>query len=155
MITDNLISIIDQDTRESIAPPINIINDNIKAKNIQIFNPSRPTYILSTNTDAQLNNILRELEYMVTWSIESLFFVVDFTDKNYCVNASRVLRILWKKELLSSFFACSEPDSDKIWLYTFNPYAPHAPHPWEEAKTVDKPDSRWTLYKRSYINGTY
>ncbi|XP_057324944.1 uncharacterized protein LOC130667412 [Microplitis mediator] len=152
VLTDNLISIIDQDTRKSIASPINVINDKFKAKNIQIFNPSRPTYILSTNSNEQLDTFLREFESMVTWSIESLFFIVDFTDNNYCINASKVLQILWKKELLSSLFVCSEPDSDKIWLYTFNSYAPHAPHPWEEVKTVEKPDSRWTLYKRPYIN---
>ncbi|XP_057324945.1 uncharacterized protein LOC130667413 [Microplitis mediator] len=152
VLTDNLISIIDQDARKSITSTIIVINNKFKAKNIQTFNPSRPTYILSTDSNEQLDTFLREFESMVTWSIESLFFVVDFTDNNCCINASKVLQILWKKELLSSLFVCSEPHSDKIWLYAFNPYAPHAPHPWEEVKTVDKPDSRWTLYKRPYIN---
>ncbi|CAG5108921.1 Protein of unknown function [Cotesia congregata] len=152
VLTVNLIDIIDQQSRESMQSPISIIDNEFKAKNIQIFHPARPTYFLSTDSDKKLNNILEEFKSMSIWSIESIFFVVDLNNDNYCKNAGRVLQTLWNKELLFSFYVCSEPLSDTILIFTLNPYGPHAPQPWVKMETNDQLVNRSTLFYQAYLN---
>lgn len=153
VLTENLIDIIDQNSRESMQYPISVINNEFQAKNIQIFNPAKPTYFLATDSDDKLNKILKEFESMMTWSIQSLFFIVDITNDNFCKNALQVLQILWKRELLSSFYVCNEPLNDRIVIFTLNPYGPHAVQPWIKVKTDDQSDTRQTLFYQSYTNG--
>ncbi|KAH0567027.1 hypothetical protein KQX54_006166 [Cotesia glomerata] len=152
VLTENLIDIIDQQSRESMQSSISIIDNEFKAKDIQIFNPARPTYFLSTDSDKKLNSILEEFKSMSTWSIESIFFVVDLTNGKYCKNAARVLQTLWDKELLLSFYVCSEPLSDTILIFTLNPYGPHAPQPWVKMETNDQLINRSTLFYQAYLN---
>ncbi|XP_044587907.1 uncharacterized protein LOC123267379 [Cotesia glomerata] len=126
------------------------IDRDFKAKDIQIFIPAYPLYIVSTDSTDQLQGLLKELKSTPIWNIVSVFFFIE-AGGNYCQNASQVLQLLWKFDLLSSFYFCIEPNND-IMLYTYNPYTNRAPDSWTEVNTDDKPDSRWTLYKQLYIS---
>ncbi|XP_057320936.1 uncharacterized protein LOC130664835 [Microplitis mediator] len=148
VITKNLIDIIDEVSVDNIEFPVMAIDTNFKSKDIQIFNPSYPLYILSTDSIDQLQTLLNELKSTPTWSIISIFFIVGSIESN-CRNASEVLQLLWTMELLSSFYVCIEPNNDKM-IYTYNPYTNRAPEPWENVDLIDKPNDRWTLYKQLY-----
>lgn len=155
VITKDLIDIIYRDSRDIDHPNVNIIDNNYKAKNIQIFNPAYPTYILSAQSTDELGALLNALKLSPTWSITSVFFIIGITEKS-CGGASKMLQVLWKLDLVSSYFVCHESDKDEIMmLYTYNPFTNQAPEPWVEVETFDKPDSRWTLYKQPYINGIF
>ncbi|XP_057333794.1 uncharacterized protein LOC130672985 [Microplitis mediator] len=148
VITNNLIDIIEEIRVDDIKFPVMTRDTNFKSKDIQMFNPSYPLYILSTDSIDQLQTLLNELKSTPTWSIVSIFFIVGAIENN-CRNASEVLQILWKMELLSSFYICIEPNNDEM-VYTYNPYTNRAPEPWENVEIIDKPNDRWTLYKQLY-----
>ncbi|XP_057340080.1 uncharacterized protein LOC130677357 [Microplitis mediator] len=148
VITSNLIDIIDEIPVDNIEFPVMAIDTDFKSKDIQIFNPSYPLYILSTDSIDQLQTLLNELKSTPTWSIVSIFFIVGSIESN-CRNASEVLQLLWTMELLSSFYVCIEPNNDKM-IYTYNPYTNRAPEPWENVDIIDKPNDRWTLYKQLF-----
>ncbi|KAG8038233.1 hypothetical protein G9C98_006560 [Cotesia typhae] len=149
VITTNLIDIIDELRVEDIKFSVMTIDRDFKAKNIQIFIPAYPLYIVSTDSTDQLQGLLNELKSTPTWNIVSIFFFIE-AEGNYCQNASQVLQLLWKFDLLSSFYFCIEPNNE-IMLYTYNPYTNRAPDSWTEVNTNDKLNNRWTLYKQLYI----
>ncbi|XP_044588911.1 uncharacterized protein LOC123268094 [Cotesia glomerata] len=149
VITTNLIDIIDELRVEDINFSVMTIDRDFKAKDIQIFIPAYPLYIVSTDSTDQLQGLLKELKSTPIWNIVSIFFFIE-AGGNYCQNASQVLQLLWKFDLLSSFYFCIEPNND-IMLYTYNPYTNRAPDSWTEVNTNDKPDSQWTLYKQLYL----
>ncbi|CAG5080959.1 Protein of unknown function [Cotesia congregata] len=149
VITTNLIDVIDELQVENVSFPLMTIDRDFKAKDIRIFIPAYPLYIVSTDSTDQLQGLLNELKSTPIWNIVSIFFFIE-AGGNYCKNASQVLQLLWKFELLSSIYFCIEPNND-IMLYTYNPYTNRAPDSWTKVNTDDKPDSRWTLYKQLYI----
>ncbi|XP_057324499.1 uncharacterized protein LOC130667084 [Microplitis mediator] len=152
VITKDLIDLIYESSRDIDHPSVNIIDSNYKAKNIQIFNPAYPTYILSAQSTDELGALLDALKLSPTWSVTSVFFIIGITEKS-CGGASKMLQILWKLDLISSYFVCHESDNDEIMmLYTYNPFTNQAPEPWVEVETFDKPDNQWTLYKQPYSN---
>ncbi|XP_057323179.1 uncharacterized protein LOC130666327 [Microplitis mediator] len=152
VITNNLIDIIYRSSRDINHPNVNIIDNNYKAKDIQIFNPAYPTYILSAQSTDELGALLDALKSSPTWSVTSVFVIIGITE-NSCGGASKTLQVLWKLDLVSSYFVCYESAKDEIMmLYTYNPFTNQAPEPWVEVKTFDKPDSRWSLYKQPYLN---
>ncbi|XP_057334292.1 uncharacterized protein LOC130673333 [Microplitis mediator] len=71
-------------------------------------------------------------------------------------DASKVLQLLWKMDLLESFYVCPQPahiNNTKLLLYTYNPFTNWAPQPWREVIDLkNKPDDRWTLYRQSHRN---
>ncbi|CAG5078036.1 Protein of unknown function [Cotesia congregata] len=148
VITTNLIDIIDELQVEDVNFLVMTIDRDFKAKDIRIFIPDYPLYIVSTDSTDQLQRLLNELKSTSTWNLVSIFFFIE-AEGNNCQNASQVLQLLWKFELLSSFYFCIEPHND-IMLYTYNPYTNRAPDSWTEVDADDKPDSRWTLYKQLY-----
>ncbi|CAG5080962.1 Protein of unknown function [Cotesia congregata] len=149
VITTNLIDIIEELPVEDVSFSMMTIDCNFKAKDIQIFIPAYPLYIVSTDSTDQLQGLLNELKSTPTWNIVSIFLFIE-AEGNYCQNASQVLQLLWKFDLLSSFYFCIEPNND-IMLYTYNPYTNRAPDLWTEVNTDDKPNNWWTLYKQLYI----
>ncbi|XP_014298054.1 uncharacterized protein LOC103574161 [Microplitis demolitor] len=71
-------------------------------------------------------------------------------------NALEVLQLLWKMDLLESFYVCPQPahtNNTKQLLYTYNPFTNWAPQSWQEVVNLkNKPDDRWTLYQQSHRN---
>ncbi|XP_057322465.1 uncharacterized protein LOC130665861 isoform X3 [Microplitis mediator] len=155
--------------------PIVVIDENFRAKNIEpYYNPRYPTYVLSVKSVKKLKAGLRELASLSTWNTNSLFFIVRHNNKDCDKDGEKVLQVLWKMDLLSSFYVCLEPDNNKTMLtnaihagtrtmlYTFNPFSNYAPLPWREINCVKRPiddskpeqdqDKHWTLYKQPYLN---
>ncbi|XP_057333622.1 uncharacterized protein LOC130672873 [Microplitis mediator] len=156
--------------------PIIVIDDNFRAKNIDpYYNPRYPTYVLSVKSVKKLETTLRELASLSTWNVNSHFFIVRHNHNDCDKDGEKVLKVLWKMDLLSSFYVCLEPNDNeaipsnviadtRTMLYTFNPFSNYAPLPWQEIHRVKQPiddnrseqdqDKRWTLYKQPYLNDT-
>ncbi|XP_057328578.1 uncharacterized protein LOC130669609 [Microplitis mediator] len=154
--------------------PIIVINQNFRAKNIQLYhNPRYPTYVLSVKSVKKLKTTLRELASLSTWNVKSNFFIVRHNNIDCDKDGEKVLKVLWKMDMLSSFYVCLEPDNNekmptnviadtRTMLYTFNPFSNRAPSPWREIHFVKRPiddskpeqdqDKHWTLYKQPYSN---
>ncbi|XP_057322489.1 uncharacterized protein LOC130665877 [Microplitis mediator] len=150
VITEDLYDDIYKIPWETIKPPPIIINDNFKPKEIQVYNPSYPTYVLSvTNSIEKLKTLLIKLKSTSVWSIESLFFIIG----NSCENASETFKILWKMDLLKSFFLCYESSNSTLIIYNYNPFTSFAPHPWKKVATNDKDsNNKWTIYNQLFFN---
>ncbi|XP_057333768.1 uncharacterized protein LOC130672967 [Microplitis mediator] len=156
--------------------PIIVIDGNFRAKNVEpYYNPRYPTYVLSVKSVKKLEKGLRELASLSTWNVNSHFFIVRHNHNNCDKDGEKVLKVLWKMDLLSSFYVCLEPNDNetiptnviadtRTMLYTFNPFSNHAPLPWQEIHRVKRliddnrpeqdQDKHWTLYKQSYSNDT-
>ncbi|XP_057326112.1 uncharacterized protein LOC130668070 [Microplitis mediator] len=129
---------------------IMIIDDDFETNNIQLYNPAYPTYLLSADSIVKPRSLISNLQSSSWWNIISHFFVIE-TRENLCKDSSKVLQLLWKADLLSSFYICSD-SNNKTMVYTFNPFTRRAPNYWEEVDTIDKPNDKWTLYKQPFIN---
>ncbi|CAG5092674.1 Protein of unknown function [Cotesia congregata] len=147
VITTNLIDLVDELRADDIIFPVMTIDLDFKAKDIQTFIPAYPLYIVSTDSTDQLLGLLNQLKSTPTWNISSIFIFIEFVENDY-QNASQVLQLLWKFELLSSFYFCIDQDNN-IMIYTYNPYTNRAPDSWTEVDMND-PNNRGTLYKRLY-----
>ncbi|XP_057321039.1 uncharacterized protein LOC130664879 [Microplitis mediator] len=146
----DLVDSIDQYLSSAIKAPITVINHKFKSKNIIPYHPSHPTYVISADLTDELETLLHEFKSSPAWNIVSHFFVVG-TDKKSCQdNAAKVLQLLWRSDLLSSFYLCPETSNDTT-IYTFNPFTNYAPDPWVQVEITDKPDSRWTLFKQLFV----
>ncbi|XP_057321617.1 uncharacterized protein LOC130665304 [Microplitis mediator] len=150
VITEDLYNDIYKIPWETINPPPIIINENFKPKEIQVYNPSYPTYVLSvTNSIENLKTLLIKLKSTSVWSIESLFFIIG----NSCENASETFKILWKMDLLKSFFLCHESSNSTLIIYNYNPFTSFAPHPWKKVAANDKAgNNKWTIYNQLFFN---
>ncbi|XP_057321491.1 uncharacterized protein LOC130665202 [Microplitis mediator] len=150
VITEDLYDDIYKIPWETINPPTIIINENFKPKEIQVHNPSYPTYVLSvTNSIENLKTLLIKLKSTSVWSIESLYFIVG----NSCENASETFKILWKMDLLKSFFLCHESSNSSLIIYNYNPFTSFAPYPWKKVATNDKAsNNKWTIYNQLFFN---
>lgn len=133
---------------------ISIINHSYRTKNIKILKRSYPIYILSSKSTDKLEALLLSLKSSSGWRISSVFFIVDFTETS-CGKSSKMMQMLWKLDLISSFYVCCESDKEVMMLYTYNPFTNRAPAPWVEVESADKPNDKWTLYKQPYSNGIY
>ncbi|XP_057339811.1 uncharacterized protein LOC130677182 [Microplitis mediator] len=150
IMSADLVDSIDQYLSSAIKAPITVINHKFKSKNIIPYHPSHPTYVISADLTDDLQTLLHEFKSSPAWNIVSHFFVVG-TDKKSCQNnAAKVLRLLWRSDLLSSFYLCPETSNDTS-IYTFNPFTNYAPDPWVQVAITDKPNSRWTLFKQLFV----
>ncbi|XP_057340256.1 uncharacterized protein LOC130677506 [Microplitis mediator] len=112
-----------------------------------LFLPAYPSYILPGDSPHKLKFILKELKSSQWWSIESIFMAVDL-GTNSCKNAQTSLQVLWKMNLLSSFYVCTKND---LMIYMFNPFTNRAPKPWTEVEMGNnESDDPWTLYSQVY-----
>ncbi|KAH0555455.1 hypothetical protein KQX54_019061 [Cotesia glomerata] len=107
VITDDLVDAIYGLSRDIDHPNVNVIDRNYQARQITIFNRTYPTYILSANSASQLKNLLHVLKSSPTWSINSVFFIIG-TNAGSCGDASKMLQVLWKLNLISAFYVCYE-----------------------------------------------
>lgn len=149
--------------------PVLVINESFKAKIIKsYFNPRYPTYVLAVHSIKKLKIIIQEFATLSTWSIESIFFVVRYSEVNCDDEGRKVLEILWKMDQLTAFYICFKPgesiDSTDTMIYTMNPFSKRAPLPWKEvshSRSISESyqdqnkKKRPTLYKRLYKNGNY
>ncbi|CAG5075727.1 Protein of unknown function, partial [Cotesia congregata] len=152
IITEDLYDKIHKILWEIVEPPIIILDKNFKSKEIQVFNPRYPTYVLSVSESIQnLKTLFDKLKSTTTWSVESFFFIVEVN--NFCDNANEVLKLLWKMDLLSSFYLCQESDSYNLTIYNYNPFTNYVPYPWRSAETTgQKITEKGTLFHQHFDN---
>ncbi|XP_044593309.1 uncharacterized protein LOC123271145 [Cotesia glomerata] len=128
----------------SVAENFGINNDSVT------FSPKLLTYILSTN---ELQTVLQKIKSLPWWNIKSYFFIVEVSQICNDNNSWNILQIMWKMNFLSSLFICRDIDNT-ITLYTYNPYANYAPHPWQHVNTTfNQQGQQWTLFKKSDSSG--
>nr|ACE75469.1 hypothetical protein GIP_L7_0080 [Glyptapanteles indiensis] len=150
-VTPNLINTIYQNLDAPITTaPILVLNNDIMTKEVQLYYPSYPLYILSIDTTEQLNNLLAELRSSPFWNLKSTIFVIGNPEKS-CRDAAAILKLLWRFDVLSSYVLCSETGNQTM-IYTLNPFTNRAPDPWTAIRTTNKPSARWTLYHRFFVN---
>ncbi|KAH0534628.1 hypothetical protein KQX54_006019 [Cotesia glomerata] len=131
----------------SIAKNFGISNDSV------IFLPKFLTYILSTN---ELRTVLKKIKSLPWWNIKSYFFIVEVSRNCNDNDAWKILQVMWKMNLLSSLFICRDTLLVllTVTLYTYNPYANYAPHPWQHVNTIfNKKGQQWTLFKKLDSSG--
>ncbi|CAG5109124.1 Protein of unknown function [Cotesia congregata] len=93
VITEDLYDKIHKIPWEIVEPPTIILNKNFISKEIQVFNPRYPTYVLSVSGSIhKLKTLFDKLKSTTTWSVESFFFIVEVD--NFCENANEVLKFL-------------------------------------------------------------
>ncbi|XP_057340236.1 uncharacterized protein LOC130677489 [Microplitis mediator] len=125
-----------------------LINEDLGSKLPKpLFLPTYPSYILSGDSPQKLKSILKELKSSQWWSIEFIFMAVDL-GTNSCKNAQTSLQVLWKMNLLSSFYVCIKND---LMIFMFNPFTNRAPESLTEVEIGNKEsDDPWTLYSQPY-----
>ncbi|XP_057318857.1 uncharacterized protein LOC130663576 [Microplitis mediator] len=128
VITENLVETFHKNLPITIRAPVIIINENFIAKDIQLYNPTYPMYILSVSSAKEMFKLLVKLHHSPLWSRKSKVFVIFETDKP-CVNSWEILKRLWRFQVLSSIIACSGT-SNETTLFTYNPFTKRAPDPW-------------------------
>ncbi|XP_057329151.1 uncharacterized protein LOC130669998 [Microplitis mediator] len=143
---------------EQIKWSVLIIDENLFLSNARIFmfktkkfigHNSYPSYILSADSLAVLENILTDIDEWDPRNSERVVFAVG----KQCSDALKTLKCLWKFQVLSSYFTCPNKFNNDTIVYTFNPYANQAPKPWRKVHAPDKPPDPWTLYRMSFVNG--
>ncbi|XP_057327780.1 uncharacterized protein LOC130669098 isoform X2 [Microplitis mediator] len=150
VMSENVVDAFRVTAPELLKRPIMIINNNFEAKDVQLYLPSHPTYVLSVRTIAELEELLNKLRRSPSWNIASTFFLVLKTKK--CnISAFLLLSKLWSFNLLSSFVVCHEVGHGTS-LYTFNPFTKRAPDRWIKVKLIDMQIPRFTVYKRPFVN---
>ncbi|XP_074115278.1 uncharacterized protein LOC141537961 [Cotesia typhae] len=164
VISDDLTEIV---YKEMTGFPVLVINKGFNAKIIKpYFSPRYPTYVLSVHSVNKLKTTLQEFATLSTWSIESIFFVVRYSEINCDDEGRKVLEILWTMDQLTAFYICFKPgksiESTDTMIYTVNPFSNRAPLPWKEVSHTrpitesyqdHNENKRPTLYKRPYENG--
>ncbi|KAH0534667.1 hypothetical protein KQX54_006486 [Cotesia glomerata] len=162
-ISDDLSDIV---YKEMADFPVLVISEGFKAKIIEpYFNPRYPTYVLAVHSVKKLKTTLQEFATLSTWSIDSIFFVVRYSEVNCDDDGRKVLEILRKMDQLAAFYICFKPgksiDGTNTMIYTVNPFSKRASLPWKEVphtRPISKSyqdqneNKRSTLYKRPYEN---
>ncbi|CAD6235838.1 GSCOCG00008007001-RA-CDS, partial [Cotesia congregata] len=100
-------------------------------KQITGFLPAYPSYVISFKSIDNLKPVIDNLQRSKFWNIKSPFVIVG--TESSCLNAGRILKFMWDRDLLSVYYLCNKKNSTTI--ITLNPYASYAPAPW---KLVDK-----------------
>ncbi|XP_057334758.1 uncharacterized protein LOC130673659 [Microplitis mediator] len=152
-ITENLAKTLHKNLADTIKAPVIIINDEFISKDIQLYFPTYPMYILSVSSYKELNALLRKLIFSPFWSIQSTFFMIVESVESCEEDSIRVLGRLWRLELLSCVAVCSSTGAETT-LYTYNPFTKRAPDPWIEIEKnwLDHRRRPVTLYKQSFTN---
>nr|ACE75271.1 hypothetical protein GFP_L5_0190 [Glyptapanteles flavicoxis] len=150
-ITPNLINTIYQNLDGPLSTvTILVLNDHIMTKELQLYYPSYPLYILSIDTTEQLDDLIYYLRSSPFWNLKSTIFVISNPEKS-CRDAAAILKVLWRFDVLSSYVVCSETGNQTM-IYTYNPFTNRAPDPWTTVRTTNNPSARWTLYHRFFVN---
>ncbi|XP_057334145.1 uncharacterized protein LOC130673209 [Microplitis mediator] len=134
----------------TLTAPIIILDDNFLAKDIQLYYPAYPTYVLSVDTRKQLINLIIKIRDSPLWNTASVFYIIGNTNQS-CKNALQMTYTLWQFECLSSFVICQEMN-DRSLLFTLNPFTHRAPYPWTKNMKAKVPDPRLALYGLPFIN---
>ncbi|XP_057331399.1 uncharacterized protein LOC130671492 [Microplitis mediator] len=152
-ITENLAKTLHKNLADTIKAPVIIINDEFISKDIQLYFPTYPMYILSVSSYKELNALLRKLIFSPFWSIQSTFFVIVESVESCEMDSIRVFGKLWRLELLSCVVVCSSTGAETT-LYTYNPFTKRAPDPWIEIEKnwFDYRRRPLTFYKQSFTN---
>ncbi|XP_057328482.1 uncharacterized protein LOC130669541 [Microplitis mediator] len=153
IITENLAKTLHRKLADSIKAPVIIINDEFISKDIQLYYPTYPMYILSMTTQMELDALLSKLMSSPFWSIQSAFFVIVESVKSCEKDSIGVLGLLWRYEMLSCVVVCSSTGTETT-LYTYNPFTKRAPDPWIEIKKnwFDHHQRPVTFYKQIFTN---
>ncbi|XP_057321697.1 uncharacterized protein LOC130665374 isoform X2 [Microplitis mediator] len=151
-ITENLVETFHKNLSITIKAPVVIINENFISKDIQLYYPTYPMYILSVSSDRDLWKIVEKLHFSPLWSQKSMFFVI-FNTENSCERSVDILSVLWDAELLSIIVVCSRTGNETS-LYTYNPFTNRAPNPWIKINMnlIDWRNRPLTLYNQSLTN---
>nr|ACE75275.1 hypothetical protein GFP_L5_0230 [Glyptapanteles flavicoxis] len=150
-VTPNLINTIYQNLDGPLSTvTIFVLNDDIMTKELQLYYPSYPLYILSIDTTEQLDDLIYYLRSSPFWNLKSTIFVISNPEKS-CRDAAAILKVLWRFDVLSSYAVCSET-GNRTMIYTHNPFTKRAPDPWTAVRTTNNPSARWTLYHRFFVN---
>ncbi|XP_057333982.1 uncharacterized protein LOC130673089 [Microplitis mediator] len=149
-ITPNLIDTVYHNPSNTLTAPIIILDDNFLAKDIQLYYPAYPTYVLSVDTYKQLLNIIKRIWKTSLWNTASVFYVIGNTEES-CENALVITYVLWQFECLSSCVICQGMNNQTM-LYTLNPFTHRAPYPWIEIEGIEVEDPRIALYGQPFIN---
>nr|ACE75261.1 hypothetical protein GFP_L5_0090 [Glyptapanteles flavicoxis] len=150
-VTPNLINSIYQNLDGPLSTvTIFVLNDHIMTKELQLYYPSYPLYILSIDTTEQLDDLIYYLRSSPFWNLKSTIFVISNPEKS-CRDAAAILKVLWRFDVLSSYAVCSET-GNRTMIYTHNPFTERAPDPWTAVRTTNNPSVRWTLYHRFFVN---
>ncbi|KAH0567375.1 hypothetical protein KQX54_009121 [Cotesia glomerata] len=152
VITEDLYDKINDIPWEIVEPPTIILDKNFISKKIQVFNSRHASYVLSDSGSIhKLRTLFDNLKSTTTWSVESYFFIVDA--KNFCENAHEVLKLLWKMDLLSSFYLCRKSDSGDLIIYNYNPFTNYTLYPWRNAETTSQEIAeKGTLFYQHFDN---
>ncbi|XP_057333741.1 uncharacterized protein LOC130672942 [Microplitis mediator] len=148
-MTPNLIDTVYQNPSNTLTAPIIILDDDFFAKDIQLYYPAYPTYVLSVDTQRQLINLMIKIRDSPLWNTASVFYVIGNTDQS-CKNALQMTYTLWLFQCLSSFVICQGNDN-RTMLQTLNPFTHRAPYPWVEVKKLNW-GLRSAFYEQPFIN---
>ncbi|XP_057327650.1 uncharacterized protein LOC130669018 [Microplitis mediator] len=152
-ITENLAKTLHKNLADTIKAPVIIINDEFISKDIQLYYPTYPMYILSVSSHKELNALILKLIFSPFWSIQSTFFVIVKSVESCETDSFQALELLWEFELLSCVAVCSSTGAETT-LYTHNPFTKRAPDPWIEIEKnwFDYRRRPVTFYTQSFIN---
>ncbi|XP_057339964.1 uncharacterized protein LOC130677280 [Microplitis mediator] len=152
VITENLVETFHKNMPITIRAPVVIINKNFIRKNIQLYYPTHPMYILSVSSYGEMFELLQKLIHLPFWSQKSIFFVI-FETTRACERSWEMIYALSMAELLSCIIVCSRTGNTTS-LYTYNPFTRRAPNPWVEVNfdLVDWRGRPLTLYNQSFSN---
>ncbi|XP_057328242.1 uncharacterized protein LOC130669384 [Microplitis mediator] len=151
-ITENLVETFHKNLPIAIKAPVIVINKKFNVKDIQLYYPTYPMYILSVSSAQEMFKLLVKLNHSPLWSRKSKFFVIFETNKP-CVNSWEILERLWGFNVLSSIIACSGT-SNETSLFTYNPFTRRAPDPWVNTNMyyLDFENRPVFLYNQSFSN---
>ncbi|XP_057339952.1 uncharacterized protein LOC130677272 [Microplitis mediator] len=127
-ITENLVETFHKNLSITIMAPVIVINENFIAKDIQLYYPTYPMYILSVPSGRDLLEIFKKLYISPLWSKNSKFFVILETEEP-CAQLWEILITLWWYGTLSCVVVCSNTGNESS-LYTVNPFVNQAPDAW-------------------------
>ncbi|XP_008551131.1 uncharacterized protein LOC103573721 [Microplitis demolitor] len=148
-MTPNLVDTVYRNPFNNLTAPIIILDDAFLAKDIQLYYPAYPTYVLSADTQEQLVNLITKIRKSPLWNTASVFYIIGNTDQS-CRKALQMTYTLWQFKCLSSFVIC-QAMTDRSFLFTLNPFTDRAPYPWVK-HGVKVPNSRLSLYGQLFIN---
>ncbi|XP_057334040.1 uncharacterized protein LOC130673123 isoform X2 [Microplitis mediator] len=149
-MTPNLIDTVYLNPSNTLTAPIIILDDNFLAKDIQLYYPAYPTYVISVDTYRELLNIINKIRESPLWNTASVFYVIGNTYQS-CENAFLMPYVLWLFDCLSTFVIC-QGINNQTMLSTINPFTHRAPYPWIKVEEVEVPDPRMALYGVPFIN---
>ncbi|XP_057318867.1 uncharacterized protein LOC130663586 [Microplitis mediator] len=152
VITENLVETFHKNLSVTIKAPVVIINENFIAKDIQLYYPTYPMYILSVSSYAELVKVLLRAIRLPLRSEKSIFFVIYETE-NSCERSWEILATLWRALLLSCIVVCSRTGNETS-LYTYNPITRRAPDPWVDISMhfSDNRNRPVFLYNQTFTN---